>query len=157
MAINEIEADKNQTGDEPGKTRESTGFFASDQFDPYGEDLLVDDVVGKRDKWSVSWSDLMMTMFVLFTVLYVYQAGNRELLLGEGPGGSRVSGGEGGGKVMDVDALHNPSDIYDRAKQAFLDEFVDDSMRVDMVSDKAVRISIAGDLLFDTGLADLRP
>jgi chemotaxis protein MotB len=30
--------------------------------------------------WSVAWSDLMMTMFVLFLSMYVYQAANEEFL-----------------------------------------------------------------------------
>jgi chemotaxis protein MotB len=99
----------------------------------------------------------MMTMFVLFTVLYVYQAGNRDLRLGPGPGGSSLADGDGSGRVVDINALHNPADIYDRAKEAFMDEIVDDSVGVDMVADKAVRISIAGDILFETGSAELLP
>ncbi|MCG8685373.1 MAG: OmpA family protein [Desulfobacterales bacterium] len=149
--------DEKKTGEEPLQNRLSSGFFTSAEFDPYAEDVLSENIIRKRDKWAVSWSDLMMTMFVLFTVLYVYQAGNRELRLGTGQGGSRISDGEGSGRVMDVQALHNPSDIYDKAKEAFMDEFVDDTVNVDLVSDKAVRISIAGDILFDTGLAVLRP
>lgn len=35
--------------------------------------------------WSVSWSDLMMTMFILFVVMFAYQAANREFLVNEEP------------------------------------------------------------------------
>lgn len=35
--------------------------------------------------WSVSWSDLMMTMFILFVAMYAYQAANREFLVNEEP------------------------------------------------------------------------
>jgi chemotaxis protein MotB len=145
-----------KTGGDAANGGDPTGFFASAQFDPYAEDLATDEAVDKRDKWSVSWADLMMTMFVLFTVLYAYQAGNRRLVLDDGPGVNGISG-EGSGQVADVNALHNPTDIYDQAKEAFLDELVDDSVGVDMVADQAVRISIAGDILFDTGMAELRP
>lgn len=133
-----------------------TGFFMSPEFDPYKTDLMSEGYVQKRDRWSVSWSDLMMTMFILFAVLYVYQAGNRRLILGDGIGAHDISQ-SGAGRVANLNALHNPTDIYDRAKQAFLDEFVDNSVGVDMVADNAVRISIAGDILFDTGRADLLP
>jgi len=145
-----------ETGGDSANGGESIGFFASSGFDPYADDILGEDILQKQDKWSVSWSDLMMTMFVLFTVLYVYQSGNRRLILDDGPGTHAISE-TGSGKVADVNALHNPSDIYDRARQAFMDELVNDAVGVDMVSDKAVRISIAGDILFDTGLAELRP
>lgn len=146
---------KDETVGDSANGRTPTGFFASSGFDPYAEDIMAEEMTVKQDKWSVSWSDLMMTMFVLFTVLYVYQSGNRRLVLGDGPGTHSISE-TGSGQVADVNALHNPSDIYDMAKEAFLEEMVGD-VGVDMVSDKAVRISIAGDILFDTGLAELRP
>ena len=148
--------EKDETGGNSANGGDPTGFFASAEFDPYAEDLLAENLTPKSDKWSVSWADLMMTMFVLFTVLYVYQSGNRRLIMDDGPGSHAISE-TGSGRVANLNALHNPSDIYDRAKEAFLDELVDDTVGVDMVSDQAVRISIAGDILFDTGLAELRP
>ena len=163
MSIENVQAsNKDETEGSGGdsangrKSGGSSGFFGSNGFDPYGEDILAEDMVLKQDRWSVSWSDLMMTMFVLFTVLYVYQSGNRRLVLDDGPGSHAISE-NGSGRVADVNALHNPSDIYDRAKEAFLDELVDSTVGVDMVADTAVRISIAGDILFDTGQAELKP
>jgi len=35
--------------------------------------------------WSVAWSDLMMTMFILFLTMFVYQASNEEFLLTNTP------------------------------------------------------------------------
>lgn len=35
--------------------------------------------------WSVSWSDLMMTMFILFVVMFAYQAANQEFLVNDEP------------------------------------------------------------------------
>ena len=110
----------------------------------------------KSGGWSVSWADLMMTMFVLFTVLYVYQAGNRNLRLGQGPGGSEL-GDNGGGQVVNMTLENSPSDLYDRTRQAVMDEFTSGTVSVDMVEDKAVRITIAGDILFDPGRALLKP
>ncbi len=133
-----------------------TGFFVSAQFDPYVDTAPADEALNRQNKWSVSWADLMMTMFVLFAVLYAYQVGNQRLVLGDGPGRNTFSE-SGASQVADINALQNPADIYDQAKSAILDEFVDESVGVDMVADQAVRISIAGDILFDTGKATLLP
>ncbi len=35
----------------------------------------------KRSHWSIAWSDLMMTMFILFLSLFVYQAAHKDLLV----------------------------------------------------------------------------
>lgn len=39
----------------------------------------------KSTHWSIAWSDLMMTMFVLFLTLFVYQLTHREFLTEESP------------------------------------------------------------------------
>ncbi len=41
--------------------------------------------------WSIAWSDLMMTMFVLFLSMFVYQAANQEFLAKKNP---EVIGGD---------------------------------------------------------------
>lgn len=47
--------------------------------------FLIDDSfyrsrIPRSSHWSIAWSDLMMTMFVLFLTLFVYQLANREFL-----------------------------------------------------------------------------
>jgi len=47
--------------------------------------FLVDDAhfpssMPRPSHWSIAWSDLMMTMFVLFLVMFVYQTANQEFL-----------------------------------------------------------------------------
>jgi chemotaxis protein MotB len=47
--------------------------------------FLVDDspsasIMPRPTHWSVAWSDLMMTMFVLFLCMYIYQFANQEFL-----------------------------------------------------------------------------
>jgi len=39
----------------------------------------------KSTHWSVAWSDLMMTMFILFLTLFVYQLAHREFLAEDSP------------------------------------------------------------------------
>jgi chemotaxis protein MotB len=106
-------------------------------------------------KWSVSWSDLMMTMFIFFAVLYVYQVGDKELKLGPGPGKSRLSE-EGAGRVVNLNTQGRSRDIYDRTRQAIQEVMVGQSTVVDLVGDGAVRIVLAGDLFFDSGSAALK-
>lgn len=125
-------------------------------FDPFTEDPLLSVPPHRRGGWSVSWSDLMMTMFILFVVMYVYQAGSRELEFGPGPGTNSVSD-SGAGKIVENRLDASPSDVFTQTRQAVRDEFVDDSTSVDLVADRAVRISLAGDLFFDLGKADLKP
>lgn len=41
--------------------------------------------VPKSSHWSIAWSDLMMTMFILFLSLFVYQVAHREFLKEDNP------------------------------------------------------------------------
>jgi len=133
-------------------------FFSSSDFDPYSEgEFLGDSFEGReKAKWSISWSDLMMTMFVMFTILYVYQAGNRKLIFGTGPGENEISE-SGSGRMVGMNVSQSPSEIYNQTRQAVMDEFGANRASVDMIPNKVVRISIAGDILFDIGNADLKP
>jgi chemotaxis protein MotB len=97
----------------------------------------------------------MMTMFVFFVILYVYQSGSRELKFGPGPGINRVTD-SGSGKILEMNPESRPSEIFDQTRQTILNEFVNGA-DVDLVEDKAVRISLAGDLFFDIGQSDLKP
>lgn len=129
--------------------------FFSDGLDPFSDDLLEYAVEENRLKWSVSWSDLMMTMFILFVVLYIYKSGNRELEFGQGPGDQKISD-RGSGAITKGDLDHKPSEIYDQARRALVDKWVNQSVSVDLVKDKAIRITLSSDLFFDAGKADLK-
>jgi chemotaxis protein MotB len=60
---------------------------------PHGDSkpvFVVDDTffrarIPKATHWSIAWSDLMMTMFILFLTLFVYQLTNREFLSEKSP------------------------------------------------------------------------
>lgn len=94
--------------------------------------------------WSIPWSDLMMTMFILFVFMYIYHAPKGKVLPGQG--------------MTPVAAIPDPiSDLYDISRQTVRANALEDFASVDLVPNKAVRIVLAGDLLFDTGKADLRP
>ncbi|MFO7886589.1 MAG: OmpA family protein [Desulfobacteraceae bacterium] len=124
-------------------------------FDPFADDVFSYPQNLKRERWSVSWSDLMMTMFIFFVVMYVYQQGSRELEFGPGPGVNYITE-SGSSEILSNNVEKKPSDIYDQTKAAFKDTFVDETADVDLVEDKLVRIALSGDLLFDLGSASLK-
>jgi chemotaxis protein MotB len=110
--------------------------------------------------WSIPWSDLMMTMFILFAVMYIYQAANRPFLqvagldaeIGDGLGSGTVIG-EGGGGLGDPQGM---TKVYDLSKHTLGADDLRSIVSVELVSDRAVRIILTGDVLFDTGRADLK-
>ncbi len=118
----------------------------------------------RSPEWSVPWSDLMMTMFIFFVVLYVYQQAHKEFLSPEGLGGeagtplaSRVmeTAGRGLGEAA------GPSEgflekMYDLSRQTLSDEALTEFASVELVPDQTVRIVLTGDLLFDSGEAALK-
>jgi len=124
---------------------------------------------GRRRKtvhWSLPWSDLMMTMFIFFAVMYIYQSANREVSSSEGIGADRRADVEMGlpvhrvsaGAVDSAEPLRaSISEIYDLSKETVKAADLEDFASVDLVANKAVRIILTADLLFDTGSADLRP
>ncbi len=109
----------------------------------------------RNNKWSISWADLMMTMFIFFVVMYVYQTGNRDLLFGEGPVKIQFSD-TGSHEVLNIGVDPNPSQVYDQTKQAISEVLVTEPDSVELMNDGAVRIVLAGDLFFDPGKADLK-
>ncbi len=130
------------------------------------EDVFFRSRMPKTVHWSVSWSDLMMTMFILFVVMYIYKSADREFLSSEWVGGdlgSRVANAAGvknGGRLLgdSPGSIEQPiSKIYDMSKQTLKAKDLEYFASVDLVADKAVRIILTGDLLFDTGKADLKP
>ena len=109
----------------------------------------------RSNKWSVSWSDLMMTMFIFFAVMYAFQTGNRDLMFGKGPGKNNLSN-SGSQNVLNIGVEQSPSNLYNQTKQAVSEIMVTKPNSVDLMKDGAVRIVLAGDLLFDPGKADLK-
>ncbi len=130
-----------------------------------GDELLTMPSRRRALHWSVSWSDLMMTMFILFVVMYIYKVGNRDLDLGKGPGKGRIV--ESGAGLL-VESRKGPAKIpefkedseaivYELTRSVEDKELLRQVTSVDLVEDETVRIIITGDLLFAQGSADLLP
>lgn len=137
--------------------------------------------------WAVGWADLMMTMFVLFLVLYLYPTAQRaQLSLPDQPGsgesapalqGGRSSqtGGEVKGQATDGGQGQSGQGRIDEAgEQAKTEALAQSSLRdlskliiddkefgrlaeIDLAPDRTVRIILAADLLFPSGNAELSP
>ncbi len=128
------------------------------------EDVFFRNRMPKTTHWSIPWSDLMMTMFILFALLYIYQHPGRDVVSDKETipptgihfeAGADVIAGEFGELVPTV---NEPiSRIYDLSKEMLRANDLEDFATVDLIPDKAVRIMLASDLLFDTGEANLKP
>ncbi len=132
-----------------------SSYKTKSDMDEFYQEILSYPPEKRNNKWSISWADLMMTMFIFFVVMYVYQTGNRDLLFGEGPGKNYLSD-SGSRKVLNIGVDSNPSKVFDETKQAISEVLVTEPDSVELMKDGAVRIVLAGDLFFDLGRADLK-
>ncbi len=123
--------------------------------DNFYDEILSFPPESRNNKWSVSWSDLMMTMFIFFAVMYIYQSGNRDLFFGDGPGKNYLSE-NGSQKIVDIGVNSNPSKVYEQTRQAISEVMVTHPDSVELMKDGAVKIVLAGDLLFDSGQTGLK-
>ncbi|WP_461209035.1 OmpA/MotB family protein [Desulfocurvus sp. DL9XJH121] len=118
--------------------------------------------------WSVPWSDLMMTMFVLFTVLFVYASSKVDYMkafrghveyenvdqlseLGSKKGENQVFQKNVPGVLPDV----GPQEIREMVSAAVQEAGLQDVV-VEMEGD-TIRISMHGPMLFDRFQADIKP
>jgi len=120
----------------------------------------------RNPHWSIAWSDLMMTMFILFTVMYAYKSVDVEFLTGEGLGsdigsaiGTGIIGDKGGGTIGPSPESGSElllTKVYNLGRQTLDQEQLNDFAAVELAPDKTVRIILQSDLLFDLGKADLK-
>ncbi len=125
------------------------------QFDDFYDEIFSCPEETQRNNWSVSWSDLMMTMFIFFAVMYIYQVGDKDLKFGFGPARSSLSE-QGSGMVANINTQSRHLDVFDQTKLAIKEVLIDDNIMVDLVNGTAVKIILAGDFLFDPGRANLK-
>ena len=111
--------------------------------------------------WSLPWSDLMMTMFVFFVIMYVYHDTLREI-----PALEKTVTENGPVALLPGNIKNEPSEIaesdqisetYRASKEALKSQGLNSFATVDLIPNKAVRIILTSDLLFDSGKADLKP
>ena len=126
-----------------------------------GEDFFADRAMPKKVHWSVPWSDLMMTMFILFVVLFIYHSAKKEFLAPDGLGTERSmeytppSPAKGGERGYDHQATLPK--LFDLSTKTLQARNLKNFASVDLVADTAVRIILTGDLLFAIGETALKP
>ena len=139
----------------------STVGSSSDLVFPGYEDVFHHRGMPKNIHWSIPWSDLMMTMFILFAVMYIYHSAKREFLSSEGIGTDFNLGPKSAAALSNADTSFDDSPtipkLYDLSKKTLRARHLNNFASVDLIADRAVRIILTGDLLFDLGKAELNP
>ena len=121
-----------------------------EEFDDQRQDIT------DASSWAIPWSDLMMTMFILFAVMLVYTLSERNLeeaLAKENNIRDKPLSAE---KVMGpVSGGLGPEQLFEMSRQTVKEANLED---IDVVlgSDRSVRVSVRGPMLFDLGSAELR-
>jgi chemotaxis protein MotB len=132
------------------------GGIMSVPFDgPIGDDILFTNEMPRAVHWSVAWADVMMTMFVIFAALYIFKPSTKEQVvtrpevrteyvekIKEVPQATGSTQNQGEQSIQD---------IYDLSRQT-----LSSVSSVELVPDKAVRIILRSDLLFDLGKANIK-
>lgn len=121
----------------------------------------------RRVHWAIAWSDLMMTMFILFAVMFIYQSANREFQYGgkERSTTKQPAAGKTRAVSKEEPKPDHQSELISRVEriqrpeqpmEIFRLKMMQDLERVKLKEDQAVRIILPSDLLFDMGRADLK-
>jgi flagellar motor protein MotB len=131
------------------------GFMSVPFEGPIGDDILFTNEMPRAVHWSVAWADVMMTMFVIFAALYIFKPSTNEQVvirpevrteyiekIKEAPQNMGSTQNQGEQSIQD---------IYDLSRQT-----LSSVSSVELVPDKAVRIILKSDLLFDLGKADIK-
>jgi chemotaxis protein MotB len=139
-----------------------------DLFDCDFDDLLRQKPTPHKSSiWAIVWSDLMMTMFVLFVVMFVYLSSNKKFLSSQGlDDGVGIKGSAGEFAVTGVGSLtpdtevtlvkNSMTKVFDVSRQTLEKEVGESFASVRLAKDETVRIVLTGDLLFDLGKTELK-
>jgi chemotaxis protein MotB len=126
------------------------------------DDLFSGGRTRKGLHWSVPWSDLMMTMFVFFAVLYVFHSSKEKAFSDEpkaryAPPAIVTQAVAAYPMEKPVGPASSMTKIYDLSRETVRAKALEDFASVELKPDKAVSIILKGDLLFDSGVAEMRP
>jgi flagellar motor protein MotB len=119
------------------ESEENFNHETTSNFEPINvTDIFSNEETKKSSLWAVQWSDLMMTMFILFCVLYAYPST----------------------KLHEVQAAQKKdmSQLYEESKETLRARNFHDITSVELTDDKAVKIILPGDILFDIGQAKIK-
>lgn len=124
------------------------------------DDIFLQRRMPNKLHWSVPWSDLMMTMFILFVVMYIYHSSKKEFLAPQGLETNKTieqtTVNPATTEKISYDYQPTLPKLYDLSKKTLQSRNLNNFASVDLLADKAVRIILTGDLLFDVGEAKLK-
>ena len=127
---------------------------------PSNNDIFLQRKMPNKVHWSIPWSDLMMTMFILFVVMFIYHSSQKEFLSPEGLQTKETKAYTTNSPALtDNKVVLSQSTLpklYDLSKKTVQARNLNNFASVDLLADKAVRIILTGDLLFDPGEAELK-
>lgn len=121
--------------------------------DPFGQqlDVLARSTPPKSTNWAIWWSDLMMTMFILFAALYAFQTprGAQVAIVPDAPVEVRETPPLAGDSLL--------ARIYEQGRDAIRQHGLEAFAVPRLTPEKNVRFVLAGDQLFDPGKAQIKP
>jgi chemotaxis protein MotB len=125
-----------------------------------GSDTFLDDGL-MRSNWAVPWSDLMMTMFVLFAALLAVQGMQAHAKNQQAHQTTAVLQQlqPANGEVISHQADLDPPmhiDVLARSEEAVRETNLKNAEIV-LLNDQSVKVSVQGPMFFALGKADLRP
>lgn len=123
-------------------------FFLGGDSDEYREESL-------GNHWSVPWSDLMMSMFVLFAALVTAQALERKVPEYV----DRVKEQIVEKETYTSDPSFEPLmriNVFDQSQQALSDANIE-NVEIAILDDRSVKVSVQGPMFFDAGKDVLKP
>lgn len=114
-------------------------------------DIMSRETVPRSSGWAIAWSDLMMTMFVMFAALYIFQMPKKVPVLSDEKSPLMV---------LAPRTEVSPGSILDRIHDGIRDVIdrngLEPFLRVRLVPEKSVHITSVGDSLFGAGTAALK-
>jgi outer membrane protein OmpA-like peptidoglycan-associated protein len=132
-----------------------SGFMSVPFEGPISDEILFANEMPRAVHWSVAWADVMMTMFIIFAALYIFKAPAKETVavpqvvkteyIYRTDNTPRDDGN------VQSQGEQSIQDIYDLSRQT-----LSSTSSVELVPDKAVRIILKSDLLFDLGKAYIK-
>lgn len=118
-------------------------------------DIFFRDSRPKPAAWVVCWSDLMMTMFIMFAALYAFQV---PMIQYKSVTDQPVRIEAGGTAPVPAPAVESLlGRIHDRVRDAVERGGLEGAVNLRLVPEKALHVTLAGDHLFGPAGAALRP
>ena len=159
--------------DEPAPTRiYKTAPAAEDVVSkaPFADPLFESEINSMGEAWAVPWSDLMMVMFIVFAALYILDLSTPEIIVEYRPepvqeqieipapvespveipvpGTNRNTAGVDTTNTLSINVFEESNEALQRAELS--------DVKVALLSDQSVKVSVQGPMLFELGKADLR-